>query len=210
MCRRYLNRAAYLYIRLHIDHRETGVRHGIPRLWAYFLLDQVLPVSFTQNLFLLAILLTRGVRCDHNTTPTSTSQHIAVGIAFLGALGAIPSSTGAALFLPMILLIRTLLALPYLALRPPQRLSARSFTASSAYSRHKYVPFSVLIVGGCAVIAQVQLTIRATSLSAIAKALNDHPAARAMGWDFFIAGLSLGIWAFNKCPSARAPAGAKG
>ena len=62
-------------IRSETDMECVGQRRGVPRLWAFFSLSQILPISFTQNLFYIALL-----RLPNNGFP------VAVPMTFLVVL----------------------------------------------------------------------------------------------------------------------------
>ena len=57
-----------------------GVHRRIPRLWAYFALSQILPISFAQNLFYIALLrVPVADRTTHVRLPTYLTMAIVLG-----------------------------------------------------------------------------------------------------------------------------------
>lgn len=109
-------------------------------MWTYFVLDQILPVSFTQNLF-CAALVRASSTSSHVSKPTST-RHTSlllrsIGLSFYcAALYWIPTTIKTKWFFPTLFALRVLLLTPYLVdhLTLRQQKSARSpseFTATS-------------------------------------------------------------------------------
>lgn len=91
-----------------------GRERRVPNLWQYFLIDQILPVSFAQNLCCTALTL---VQRDLNTArepKPSTSTRILSVVSYLLLLYTVPYSVGGSLFIAHILLVRMLLFAPYL------------------------------------------------------------------------------------------------
>jgi hypothetical protein len=64
----------------------SGTRLQVPHLWAYFLLDQILPVSFTQNLFRLATILHVQPSQDRNWKPAGSKAQTMIPLAYLASL----------------------------------------------------------------------------------------------------------------------------
>lgn len=87
-------------------------------MWAYFVLDQILPVSFTQNLFCVALTRTMGtpyhiyrVKQDQ---PFLFCVKLMGLLCYLAALYRIPSTVNTAQFFPTLFTLRVLLFFPYL------------------------------------------------------------------------------------------------
>lgn len=86
----------------------------MPNLWHYFIIDQILPVSFGQNLFCTALSLTpQHSRKPRQVEPAALAKFISV-ICYIGLLYVVPYTIYRPLFLPIILLLRLLLFVPYL------------------------------------------------------------------------------------------------
>ena len=154
----------------------------IPRLWAYFILDQILPVSFTQNLFLLATQLspsssTTSLRYARPTT------HYYLILSYLACLFAAPKAIGTSYFFPVLFATRALLLTPYF-LRCPGKKSTFSYTnhaLPSEGSQNDGLMFFIL----SAVVLDVVQSLSMTSLPSL-PAINENHAVGALGYDFLI------------------------
>ncbi len=180
-----------------------GTRQEIAHLWAYFLLGQILPISFTQNLFLLASILHPGdpgsprqsKERSINIKPVRTYLQLAVSFAYLGTLAAAPASVGTSWFFPLLFTTRFLLFAPYLILRPSSPLGkgqgqrGRAVCPRSDCLRTLLTP--IVVVGA---VLQVVQTSRTNNFLAILEALNDNPAVSTLGYDFIIAASSIGLF----------------
>jgi hypothetical protein len=111
----------------------TGTRREIPHLFAYFLLDQILPVSFAQNLFLLRMIFREEEEEDQEegqpipTAPTlypaAVSLQCEVALTYLGVVAAAPFSVATRYFFPVLFATRILFFAPYQALGPVRQKS---------------------------------------------------------------------------------------
>lgn len=87
----------------------------MPRLWTYFVLDQILPISFTQNLFCTTMALS-AVRRTYHRQPfmTLSTVRITALISYVVLLFSISSSVHTRWFFPNLFALRMLLFAPFL------------------------------------------------------------------------------------------------
>lgn len=96
---------------------QIGLAANIPNLWAYFVLDQILPVSFTQNLFCAA--LTRIGNFPLKTHGTEPDQifisclRLAGLLCYILTLYWIPLTVNTGQFFLTLFALRILLLIPY-------------------------------------------------------------------------------------------------
>src|SRR4051812_13142219 len=121
-----------LPLNVRMDLIVSGTKRDIPRLWAYFLLDQILPVSFTLNLFCLALLLTPPPKTEKKLYATTPLLQILTLLAYFYCLSQASALLDTPWFLPNLLAIRALLFAPYLVLAPSPELSWRTSLGQSA------------------------------------------------------------------------------
>lgn len=96
---------------------QIGFAADIPNLWAYFILDQILPVSFTQNLFCVALTQTGNIplknhRTQHDQILVSCLR-LAGLLCYILTLYRIPSTVNTKHFFPTLFTLRMLLLMPY-------------------------------------------------------------------------------------------------
>lgn len=96
---------------------QIGFATNIPSLWTYFILDQILPVSFTQNLFCVALTQTGNVPLqNHRTEPDQiliSCLRLAGLLCYILTLYRIPSTVNTEHFFPTLFTLRMLLLMPY-------------------------------------------------------------------------------------------------
>ena len=188
-----------------------GHLRRVPNLWLYFALDQILPISFTINLFFLAVLLTPSESSLRRTStswsaPSPMKQILLLGV-YLLALSIAPSIKDTPTLIPVVLLTRLLLLCPYLAFRPRATPSSGSTNRSSEASRNlhdygrigqAYKPAVLTGVIGYLVL-QLQHTAVGSSVALplskrVIIAINNDSAVSALGYDHLIGILSLVVW----------------
>ncbi|KAK5541679.1 hypothetical protein LTR23_005768 [Exophiala sp. CCFEE 6169] len=164
---------------------------AVPHLFTYFLLDQILPVSFAQNLFLLRMIFREEEEQPIPTAatlyPAAVSLQCAVALTYLGVVAAAPYSVATRYFFPVLFATRILLFAPYQALGPVQHKSPseqvhprRMGSLMKEYGRF----FAPALVGG--VLMQLAQTARTSSFASTLAALNCNPAVSALGYDVLI------------------------
>ena len=185
-----------------------GACRGIPDLVLYFALDQILPVSFTINLFLLAVLLGLEFHQPPATTswsaPKATNQVLLVTAYFI-ALSVAPSMRDTSRLIPTVFLTRLLLFCPYLVLRPKMAPLANSRKGCSdisgkLYEKDKlwqaYIPATLTGAFGCLTLQfRHSMTGTTTTISKqTTLALDNDSAISALGYDLVIAVASWFLW----------------
>ena len=186
--------------------------HQIPKstLWAMIGVAEILPISFTQNLFYLLLLRRRrrqgqSSRIESKVTGMPniwtlvtilcTYQACLMYAPFLAG----KSSSHSNLVL-LILFARTLLLLPMfipLYSPSPSRVSAassRSRTGSTTIGSFTVRDIVVIFTAVVTVGSTVHAVREGVSLSELVRAVNTHPAVSALGYDFLISVLSWGLW----------------
>jgi hypothetical protein len=171
----------------------TGTRLGIPHLFAYFLLGQILPVSFAQNLFLLRMIFREEKQEDQpiptaaTLYPAAVSLQCAVALTYLGVVAAAPYSVATRYFFPVLFATRILLFAPYQALSLVQQESRSEQVhpgrTGSLMKEYGWF-FAPVLVGG--VLMQLAQTARTSRFAGILAALNCNPAVSALGYDILI------------------------
>ncbi|EXJ64125.1 hypothetical protein A1O7_00461 [Cladophialophora yegresii CBS 114405] len=178
-----------------------GFRKSIPHLWAYFLLDQILPVSFTQNMFLLAVHLQDDKKYAEirMLDPPSAAMQVLLVCAYSAVLATAPISIGSGWFIWVLLATRALLSAPFLVLRPRIARPGASFQHQDVFSsanyslRHEARWALALISGYMAVqLAQGFLALP-SSITAVLSVLHDNPAVSTLGYDLLIGTFSLSV-----------------
>lgn len=168
----------------------AGARHKVPRLWAFFSLAQILPISFTLNLFYTCLLLIpSNVPAKGPQLSIMGSLVIAYFVCLFNAAGVEDSTT----LLGVIVAARVALVLPLVlqASSSELRRGTHDLTTSSwLRSRRWHGP--VLAVGIAA--ASAIGTTREHSLTVVVRALWSHPAVSALGCDLIICVFSAVIW----------------
>lgn len=121
----------------------VGIESNVPDLWAYFLLDQILPVSFTQNLFCAALTRIAHVTQDHHRTEPAryfiNCLRLAGLLCYLVVLYWTPSTVKTAWFFPTLFTLRVLLFTPYivdiLALQLSPSTSSKSSPTTTKFNQ---------------------------------------------------------------------------
>lgn len=168
-----------------------GRQRAIPHLWVFMLLGQIVAISFAQNLFFLAVLLTPKTENPAGRTAAATSWLIPL-VALLStyiSVFILPSTSNTPHFLPTLAISHIALFLPLYF--PPPKLG----------------PY---LVGGLSVLLHINQTVRCINeedplkhyhrnhnilpTDANAWAFFHHPAVSSVGWDVILCGLSLLVW----------------
>ena len=176
-----------------------GRKSRTPSLWAYYLIAQILPISFALNLFYLNALLALS-KSSTSTPPEEQEQHIepqsskppknntqnqtrtiSFVLIYAGLLTLAPLSAHTALFIPLIFAIRIFLLVP-------------AFTPFDIDVRRKRL---LLLLPPVAIWIALLLTSMMRGVEdglAILRAVNESPAVSALGWDYVLCAVSAGIW----------------
>lgn len=166
----------------------VGSRLQVPRLWAYLAIGQILPISFAQNLFFIAILLYPMPGPTKLTQiPSPPAQSVPL-IIYYWALFRFPHTIGKPSFVPIIVILRTLLLCPLLFRSSFFQRAFGSQSTSLRDIRPRYsASYKIALV--CSSILFVQQTIWTLSenrLSQVPAAVNSSSAVSALGYDFIL------------------------
>lgn len=166
-----------------VSHPAIGQRRQIPRLWAFFALSQILPISFAQNLFYIALVRQHPQAVHVDVHPAAIATLLLV---LCNVLVVAPQTAGTSSLMPLIVVARLLL------LAPPTIVQKGSGTAKAALNRTLQLPIAVialLLVG-----RQVYTAYGTHSIRDIGSALVSHPAVSALGFDFILSMVSFSVW----------------
>ncbi len=178
------------------------------------MLDQILPVSFTMNLFFLTVLL--GPEMPQTSTSTCWSApglmiQVLPLATFSATLFIAPFCLDTSALIPVVLLARLLLFLPFQAFRP-NLISVTAFGQSKGdifKKRNKennfwlaYKPTLLTALSGYLCLRFVH-ALRVSTLTLpftreILSAINNDSAVSALGYDLLIAMGSWAIWCATK------------
>ncbi|KAK6393762.1 hypothetical protein LTR65_002139 [Meristemomyces frigidus] len=162
-----------------------GRRRRVPRLYAFFALSQILPISFAQNLFYLAVLQSPATTAKGKPEmrPAATA---AVLIAYCASVAVAPTTTGTARLMPLIVFARLLLLTP-LSLATPQT------DVPGPVAKKTVLPGVAALALG--VIAwQMYSILQQHTPGEIGRALFSHPAVSSLGCDAIISVISFVAW----------------
>ncbi|KAK5681577.1 hypothetical protein LTS10_006110 [Elasticomyces elasticus] len=164
-----------------------GRRRSIPRLWAFFALSQILPISFAQNLFYIAIL-----RQPAKAQPVIVRSLPNAGVLLVYSLllSVAPRAGQTSTLMPLIILARLLLVMPLFLVQS-------SGTGSKHLEYLSRLQRPVAVAAGLLIVRQAFLALQESSLTEIGTVLVGHPAVSALGVDMIITVLSLGAWMYN-------------
>ncbi|KAK3633933.1 hypothetical protein LTR56_015543 [Elasticomyces elasticus] len=171
-----------------------GRRRSIPRLWAFFALSQILPISFAQNLFYIAIL-----RQPAKVQPVTVRSLPNAGFLLVYSLllSVAPRAAKSSLLMPLIIMARLLLVMPLFLVQ-----SGAATNDNGLVSR---LQRPVAIAAGLLIVRQAILALEENSFTDIVAALNSHPAVSALGSDLIISVMSFGAWIYSSPASEHNP-----
>ena len=175
----------------------AGLQLQVPGLWAYFAISQILPVSFSENLFFIACQLVPAEERTHETKvdPPIGYQLAASGVVmcYMQCLLAAPNTVGSPAFFPLLFATRLLLLSPLLVVW----ITRRHERFPGGQRRYGNVMFSRSTV--TFVLAMWLLIERWSpwwpgSVKEAVDALNGNHAVSALGYDLVIGLLSLWVY----------------
>lgn len=168
--------------RIHLLIMCQGSERGIPRLWAFTALSQILPISFAQNLFYLATLRPSGHGKEAYLPRTG---YVCAAIAYMACMTLAPRAFSTTYLMPLILL----LVLPFLFVRvrdpnpSPRKTGAGHNTAQQIIGA----------ISAALTLIQIYKNDGFTIRSA-ASSLLEAPAVTALGLDSLLSILSFLVW----------------
>lgn len=179
------------------------MRHRIPRLWAFFALSQILPISFAQNLFYIALLRSPGPKETTIYFPRRTT--LLVTAAYCICLLVAPYTAEGPFLMPTIIVARLLLFVPFFlpeasghGKKPlPARKGLELFDHWQARN------IVGLFATAMTVKQDVSLIQQGYTLRVVWRALFSHPAVTSLGVDFVVTNASFAVWVISQSRPGR-------
>lgn len=169
-----------------------GQMLAVPRLWMLFVLAEILPISFSQNLFYLICLprvrASRGRRVRHSWF--KSLLRVAYLFCYMTVVNG--ASRSGEKLIPVILMARSLLILSLFLPLPANVSSAQSQHASTKPAVKEFDLFTIAMPLGLAVFFYYWLHKLYTNASG----LHCHPAVSTLGYDFIISSVSSVAWLY--------------
>ncbi|KAL8854609.1 MAG: hypothetical protein Q9221_000644 [Calogaya cf. arnoldii] len=180
-----------------------GTRRQIPHLWAYLAVGQIIPISFAQNLFFVAMIIfpitDEGLA---KQIPGPFTQCLPVAAYYI-ILARAPSSIGQPIFMSIIVLLRMLLLCPFLFRTSVfEALGIASTSMQSAQSGYSTAYILALLCSTVLFVQQTAWALRQHKVGDILMAVNNSPAVSALGYDFILYVVSCAAW-FLTLPKER-------
>jgi hypothetical protein len=171
-----------------------GRQYGVPRLWAFFAISQILPISFAQNLLYVALSLSATKEPSGQAKKAEVPKLFSVAAVALycSCLANAQVVAGTAWLMPLILAARALLLAPLSLVKTKLRVTnegAEDSLSSSGIQR--VVLTTALVMSG---IKALQARDEGWSIDAVWSALFSHPAVSSLGCDFLLSGVSFLMW----------------
>lgn len=159
----------------------------MPHLWAYLAIGQILPISFAQSLFFIAMILVplpdsaRSMR-----VPSRLVQCLPLAAYYISVFSAV-FSVGTPSFTSVIVVIRTLLFCPYLSrFSVLETRGSRSTTARDLHAGHSTSYKLTALLSIVLFVYQTRRTLQENEVNQVLAAINSNPAVSALGYDFII------------------------
>lgn len=169
-----------------------GRHRGVPQLWSFFCLSQILPISFAQNLFYVALILSPEVGGQLHFNKSRAVMSAAV---YCICLACAQLYAGTEKLILIILGARAVLMVPLFleAGHFATRTTAEKTPVERATGAElqRIILKSALIMTGMKGYQAVQ---EGFTLPMIVDGLSSHPAVMSLGYDFFISALSFAAW----------------
>lgn len=165
---------------------RQGSECGIPRLWAFAALSQILPISFAQNLFYLATLRPSGHGKEAYLPRTG---YVCAAIAYMACMTLAPRAFSTTYLMPLILFTRLLLVLPFLFVRVRDPNPSPRKTGVG----HNTAQQIIGAIAAALTLIQIYKNDGFTIRSA-ASSLLENPAVTALGLDLLLSNLSFLVW----------------
>lgn len=183
----------------------TGPWRPIKNLWAYVVISQILPVSFSQNLFYLALLLKDTSKANPRFWTPNVLVMTAPLYLFAVLVYLAPGLVESQYFLAVVAVIRLLLFWPLIAATALPSLVG-SYQTSAVARQTKLVVLIHIAVLMLVVLAIQTRSILASGSSGFGRmlsAINDDSSVSALGYDYLLSLISSVAWhQFADDPSA--------
>ena len=190
-----------LSFHLHANYWSTtiylsGPRRQIRHVWAYTVIAQILPISFAQNLFSLAMLMRPKTKQPAEIWTPSLVYRAVPPLVYLIFVAIAPYLASARIFLAIVIVIRLLLLCPLLLeyFLPEEFGSKSSPVSAEALERGL---FSYYFFGASyLLIFQVAVTMFSNgfNLHRMLAAINDDPSVSTLGYDYLLSLISFATW----------------
>ena len=173
----------------------AGPWRQIPHVWSYIMISQILPVSFSQNLFFLAFLMKDITRAPKQAWTPQTILITAPLCAFNVLVLLAPRSVSSPYFLAMVGSIRLLISSPFIAATLLPASAGKEVGVLEIRSR-KHAFLGMLTVMALVVTGVHLKSFFASggSFRRLVDAINDDPSVSALGYDYLIAAVSAVFW----------------
>jgi hypothetical protein len=183
-----VSKVCQFWCKISLAHTAPGVRYQIPHLWQYFVLNQILPISFTQNLFCVALLLTQQESIDEKLLSSKRIVQRLTVSAYILSLLAVPRTLGSGVFFIALFCTRAILLSPYFLLEPA---IPRGGKVGSGKGSKTFFSETFLAVSLAALLHGFQTWKAGPSAF---KALHENSAVATLGYDYLIALASLTVF----------------
>jgi hypothetical protein len=185
-----------------------GRQHGIPQLWSFFCLSQILPISFAQNLFYIALLL--SPQTEGQLHFNKSRAVMASGVYCL-CLACAQMYAGTDKLVLIILAARAVLMAPlflkadhFATIVTSEKVPIDRATGDEL---QRIVLKTSIIMTGMKVYQAME---EGFSPLSIPSAIFSHPAVASLGCDFILSALSFAAWNYlvhrDASPSTAVPA----
>ncbi|KAF2169023.1 hypothetical protein M409DRAFT_21034 [Zasmidium cellare ATCC 36951] len=179
-----------------------GLRQRVPRLWAFFALSQILPISFAQNLFYIALLRSPNVKGSSVVLPRTST--LVILNAYCACLFVAPYTARGPSLMPTILAARLLLFVPSFLSQPLDLKEGRSSSQERAFFTQRQAQLAVAVYAVLMTVKQLaSIAFQGFALSQILMALVSHPAVTSLGFDFLVTAISFSTWSFIQDESGQ-------
>ena len=171
---------------------HIGRHRKIPKLWAFICLGQILPISFTQNLFYIALLR----QSQHSSEwRISRGSVVLLSGVYCACLIVAPAAAGTEWLIPLILLARLLLVAVQTMdwIRSDAGQTRVDSTSEARFTRDDLASHLSLLATLCG-FAQASLALLEEAPANIGRALFSHPAVSSLGCDFLLSAISYLCW----------------
>lgn len=187
----------------------VGRAAQIPNLWAFFCLAEILPISFAQSLFYLALLR----QSPSQFRVMEISQHWMWGILAVSydsclRNAALHQGAAQAGLIRIILFGRTLLLNPLILPIVETTTDTKTAPAPATETSRRFVCASLPWLGVAGVVLwpttwPIFTASKDWTVTQILDSLNSHPAVSALGYDALLSIFSLLLWQYYAHKNAR-------
>lgn len=150
-------------------------------------MSQILPISFAQNLFYIALIRQpSGITQPVDVWPRG---NVVVILVYSLGLAMAPRTAQTSALMPLIIIARLLLF--------SQMLLVKTGAGSTSPSFVRRLQTPIAVMAGLLFVRQAYLAIQEGGIQNIAMAVFEHPAVSALGIDLLLCIVSYMIWSFS-------------